>query len=609
MRNTKYLNMITRKIFFPVLLFLAMLLPSLSHVSAHGYVMSPASRGYQGSLDRATLGYSTAFGIYGSVINEPGSLEAPKGFPAMGPADGKIASANGSIGGDTTLDIQTVDRWKKTNITTGVNSFIWKYLAYHATTKWHYYMTKQGWDPNKPLSRQDLELIGTVGHNGTPPQDNVSHQITIPSNRTGYHVILAVWDVADTTNAFYNVIDVNVTSGTGVSTPPATPAGLTQVGVTSSSAKISWTPQSDAVAYTVFRNGQNIQQVNTALFEDAGLTANTVYTYEIQAKGPSGLTSGKSAPLSVKTNSESSPEKPTQPSNLHSMGVTENSASLMWTASIHSQGIKNYDVFENGVKVGETGQTSFLRTGLVQDTEYRYTVRSVAMNGQVSEMSNELKIRTKKTIPGNGQTYCSAEQYNIANAYPTAGVKVFYACKIWKNKWYANPGEQPGTNMVWEEVSACTEGPGCASSGPATYCGAQDYNPLKTYPTAGAKVFHACKIWENKWYVNPGEVPGSNPVWKVVSDCSEGKPCKISDLIYKENDLSVIVSDYVISFAPESYYSKINRVDIITPQGLQVMTFMNPEKNNMNVGHLPSGIYFVKILYKDGKSITKTIRK
>ncbi|HAO29332.1 MAG TPA: chitin-binding protein, partial [Chryseobacterium indologenes] len=47
-------------------------------------------------------------------------------------------------------NIQTADRWKKTNITTGVNSFIWKYLAYHATTKWHYYMTKQGWDPNKP---------------------------------------------------------------------------------------------------------------------------------------------------------------------------------------------------------------------------------------------------------------------------------------------------------------------------------------------------------------------------------------------------------------------------------------------------------------------------
>nr|WP_315029748.1 lytic polysaccharide monooxygenase [uncultured Chryseobacterium sp.] len=601
--------MITRKIFFPVLLMLAILVPSLLHVSAHGYVMSPASRGYQGSLDKAALGYSTAFGIYGSVINEPGSLEAPKGFPLAGPADGKIASANGSIGGDMTLDIQTANRWKKTNITTGVNAFIWKYLAYHATAKWHYYMTKQGWDPNKPLTRQNLELIGTVAHNGTPPQDNVSHQISVPANRTGYHIILAVWDVADTTNAFYNVIDVNVTSGTGVSTPPATPTGLTQLGVTSSSAKISWTPQSDAVSYTVFRNGQNIQQVNVAEFENTGLTANTTYIYEIQAKGSSGLTSGKSMPLSVKTSSEGIPEKPLAPSNLHSMGVTENSVSLMWTASTHSLGIKNYQIFENGIKVGETVQTSFLRTGLAQDTEYRYTVRSVAMNDLISDMSNELKARTKKITPGNGQTYCGAEQYSAANAYPTAGVKVFYSCKIWKNKWYANPGELPGTNMVWEEVSACTEGPGCASSGPVTYCGAQEYNPLKTYPTAGTKVFHTCKIWENKWYANPGEAPGSNSVWKVVNDCNEGQNCKISMLADKENDLSLIVSDYVISFAPESYYGKINKVDVITPQGLQIMTFTNPGKNSMNISGLQPGIYFVKILYKDGSSLLKTIRK
>lgn len=598
----------TRKIFFPVLLILAILVPSLIHLSAHGYVMSPASRGYQGSLDKATLGYSTAFSIYGSIINEPGSLEAPKGFPALGPADGKIASANGSIGGDTTLDIQNANRWKKTNITTGVNAFIWKYSAYHATAKWHYYMTKQGWDPNKPLSRQDLELIGTITHNGTPPQDNVSHQITVPSNRTGYHVILAVWDVADTVNAFYNVIDVNVTSGTGVSAP-ATPTGLTQFGVTSSSAKISWNPQSDAVSYNIFRNGQNIQQVSGASFEDTGLTANTVYTYEVQAKGSSGLTSGKSTPLNVKTNTEGTLEKPTAPSNLHSMAVTENSVSLMWMASTHSQGIKNYQIFENGIKVGETVQTSFLRTGLAQDTEYLYTVKSVAMNNQLSDMSNELKVRTKKVTSGNGQSYCGAEQYNAVNAYPTAGVKVFYSCKIWKNKWYANPGEMPGTNMVWEEVSACTEGPGCESSGPMIYCGAQEYNPAKTYPTVGTKVFHACKIWENKWYANPGEAPASNAVWKIVSDCNESQSCKTLALVNKENDLSVTISGHMINFVPESYYGKISRVDVITPHGLQLMTFMNPGKNNMDISRLQSGIYFVKILYKDGSSITKTIRK
>ena len=600
--------MINRKFFFPVLLILAILVPSFANLSAHGYVVSPASRGYQGSLDKATMGYDAALALYGTVINEPGSLEALKGFPALGPADGKIASANGSIGGSTLLDIQTADRWKKTNITAGVNTFIWKYLAYHATAKWHYYMTKPGWNPNKPLTRQDLELIGEIAHNGTPPQDNIPHHITVPTNRTGYHVILAVWDVADTGNAFYNVIDVNVTSGTGISTPPAVPTGLAQVGITSSSAKISWTPQADAISYTVFRNGQSIQQVSVTQFEDQGLSANTVYTYEIQAQGSNGLISGKSAPLTLKTNSEGIPEKPAAPTNLHSMAVTENSVSIMWTASSHTQGIKNYHIFENNIKIGETVQTHFLRSGLSQNTEYRYTVRAVSMNEQLSEFSNELKIRTKKSSPGEGQIYCGAEQYKSANAYATAGTKVFYSCRIWKNKWYANPGELPGTDMVWEEVSTCNEGPDCISNPPVTYCGSQEYNPIKVYPAAGTRVFYACKIWENKWYANPGEAPGANPVWKVISDCSEGPACS-TGLTSRESALSVIVSDNMINFAPESYYGKINKVSVINPGGIEMISTSTPAKNNINISHLQPGIYFVKIHYKDGNSITKTIRK
>lgn len=49
-------------------------------VFAHGYVESPVSRGYQGSLDRNTLGWSAAFEKYGNVISNPQSLETKKAF-------------------------------------------------------------------------------------------------------------------------------------------------------------------------------------------------------------------------------------------------------------------------------------------------------------------------------------------------------------------------------------------------------------------------------------------------------------------------------------------------------------------------------------------------
>lgn len=32
----------------------------------------------------------------------------------------------------------------------------------------------------------------------------------MPTDRNGYHLILAVWEIADTGNAFYQVIDVNL---------------------------------------------------------------------------------------------------------------------------------------------------------------------------------------------------------------------------------------------------------------------------------------------------------------------------------------------------------------------------------------------------------------
>lgn len=177
-------------------------------VSAHGYVSQPISRGYQGALDSRN-NWQSAFEKYGRIINEPQSLEAPKGFPSAGPANGRIASANGAVG-DFVLDKQTATLWTKNNLTTGANRFTWHFTADHATTKWHYYMTKNGWNPNAPLNRNDLEFIGEVNNGGNSSITNPTHTINIPSNRLGYHVILAVWDVADTDNAFYNVIDVNV---------------------------------------------------------------------------------------------------------------------------------------------------------------------------------------------------------------------------------------------------------------------------------------------------------------------------------------------------------------------------------------------------------------
>lgn len=369
-------------------------------VSAHGYVETPAARGYQGKLASSSLGWSKAFELYGNVITNPQSLEAPKGFPKSGPVDGRIASANGGSGqiGDFVLDEQTRDRWQKTDIATGENTFTWNYTASHKTTKWHYYMTKPGWDQNTPLTRDKLELIGTVDHDGSQATNNLSHTIAIPENRSGYNVILAVWDVADTANAFYSVIDVNVINSELPITPQK-PTNLKTTHISQTSASLSWDSQVRAASFDVFRNGKQIATVTGNQYEDKALSANTAYTYELVASTSSGQKSSKSESIKVKTLAKDEQEIVTTPAGLHSMGETTDSISLMWRKSTHASGIKTYEIYRNGRLISKTSSTRYKDTGLKDNKKYTYSIKAVSKSGAKSDMGQDATFMTKAIVP------------------------------------------------------------------------------------------------------------------------------------------------------------------------------------------------------------------
>lgn len=69
-----------------------------------------------------------------------------------------------------------------------------------------YYKTRG--DVNKPLTRADFDLTPFCqrNDNGKIPTETVTLNCNIPE-RSGYQIILGVWDIADTGNAFYQVID------------------------------------------------------------------------------------------------------------------------------------------------------------------------------------------------------------------------------------------------------------------------------------------------------------------------------------------------------------------------------------------------------------------
>ncbi|MEV7424128.1 MULTISPECIES: lytic polysaccharide monooxygenase auxiliary activity family 9 protein [unclassified Streptomyces] len=169
--------------------------------SSHGYTDSPVSR--QKLCANGTVTNC------GNIQWEPQSVEGPKGFPAAGPADGKICS--GGNGQFAQLDDQRGGTgWPTTKVSSGQSyNFRWQFTARHATTDFKYYITKTGWNASQPLTRAalDAQPFLTVPYNNQQPPETLSHSGTLPS-KSGRHMIVAVWTIADTSNAFYACSDV-----------------------------------------------------------------------------------------------------------------------------------------------------------------------------------------------------------------------------------------------------------------------------------------------------------------------------------------------------------------------------------------------------------------
>ena len=185
----------------------------------HGYVRTPRSR-VVAAKDDPSLGAAD--------VEAPQSIEQPKGFPAYEythkgqvqhpPPDGKLMSAG--IAAYSKLDgpvSPSGQPWPAMQVTPGGTlRMSWWLTAQHKTEKWHYYITKDGWDQTKPLTRAMLEPLCTIHWHldkstadwmSPFPVKDVQHWIKLP-RKTGRHIIYCVWDVADTANAFYQGTDV-----------------------------------------------------------------------------------------------------------------------------------------------------------------------------------------------------------------------------------------------------------------------------------------------------------------------------------------------------------------------------------------------------------------
>ncbi|WP_100158922.1 lytic polysaccharide monooxygenase [Proteus columbae] len=197
-----------------LMVFISTLLSVASFISTasadvtlkHGYIDKPPSRA---TLCRTIIPGSNNIKFNtgcGQTEYEPQSIEGVKNFPNNTIKDGEIASGGNSA--FYKLNEQNINRWHKVKMQSGSYTFKWTLTAPHSTASWRFFITQPEWDANKPLIRDDFDLTPFCQRfdNGKMPTKSVELDCDIPE-RTGYHIILGVWDIADTGNAFYQIID------------------------------------------------------------------------------------------------------------------------------------------------------------------------------------------------------------------------------------------------------------------------------------------------------------------------------------------------------------------------------------------------------------------
>ncbi|MFF4474895.1 carbohydrate-binding protein CbpC [Streptomyces sp. NPDC001599] len=119
--------------------------------------------------------------------------------------DGKLCSA-----GDPAfkgLDLARAD-WPATGVSSGSYTFKYRVTAPHKGT-FKVYITKPGYDPSQPLGWGDLDLSAPVATSTDPVASGGFYTFsgTLPE-RSGKHLLYAVWQRSDSPEAFYSCSDV-----------------------------------------------------------------------------------------------------------------------------------------------------------------------------------------------------------------------------------------------------------------------------------------------------------------------------------------------------------------------------------------------------------------
>ena len=180
---------------------------------------------------------------------------------------------------------------------------------------------------------------------------------------------------------------------------PTAISDLSSSNLTFSSVDLSWSPAMDNVGvvnYEVFRNGVSIANTgNSTNLNVSDLVANTNYSFSVFAEDAAGNVSTASNTLNITTPNIVDEVPPSAITDLIASNTTSTSTSLSWSASTDNVGVTNYEVFQNGTSIENTGtNTNLVVAGLTPETSYTFTVLAEDAAGNFSAAGNTVNITT-----------------------------------------------------------------------------------------------------------------------------------------------------------------------------------------------------------------------
>ncbi|GGG17668.1 fibronectin type III domain-containing protein [Paenibacillus aceti] len=185
--------------------------------------------------------------------------------------------------------------------------------------------------------------------------------------------------------------------------PPTAPTNLAASIISVTSARLSWTKSTDnvgVVGYDIYRISDSEPELvgssTTTSYTLNQLHPSTTYTVMIRARDNAGNQSEDSASVSFTTKADTT--KPSTPTNLTLVTMTNNSVTLKWDESTDNVGVVAYDIFEGTNLVATVVLPSGGVINLLPNTPYKFTVVARDAAGNKSSPSAPLNVTI---IPDN----------------------------------------------------------------------------------------------------------------------------------------------------------------------------------------------------------------